>query len=53
MESAEKPAAAIDKGQPGPDLLSYITPCNFDMYLPLYRLENHIERQGFRIARST
>jgi hypothetical protein len=23
------------------------------MYLPLYRLENHFERQGFRISRST
>jgi transposase len=53
MESAVKPAAAIDKGLPGPGLLSYITVCKFDMYLPLYRLENHFERQGFRIARST
>jgi transposase len=53
IESAVKPAAAIDKGLPGPGLLSYITVCKFDMYLPLYRLENHFERQGFRIARST
>jgi len=53
IESAEKPAAAIDKGLPGPGLLSYITVCKFDMYLPLYRLENHFERQGFRISRST
>jgi len=53
IESADKPAAAIDKGLPGPGLLSYITTCKFDMYLPLYRLENHFERQGFRIARST
>lgn len=53
IKSAEKPAAAIDKGLPGPGLLSYITTCKFDMYLPLYRLENHFERQGFRIARST
>jgi len=53
IKSAEKPAAAIDKGLPGPGLLSYITSCKFDMYLPLYRLENHFERQGFRIARST
>ncbi len=52
-ESAVKPAAAIDKGLPGPGLLSYITVCKFDMYLPLYRLENHFDRQGFRIARST
>jgi transposase len=53
IESAMKPAAAIDKGLPGPGLLSYITVCKFDMYLPLYRLENHFERQGFRISRST
>jgi transposase len=53
IESAVKPAAAIDKGLPGPGLLSYITTCKFDMYLPLYRLENHFERQGFRISRST
>ena len=53
IESAVKPAAAIDKGLPGPGLLSYITVSKFDMYLPLYRLENHFERQGFRIARST
>ena len=53
IESAVKPAAAIDKGLPGPGLLSYITVCKFDMYLPLYRLENHFDRQGFRIARST
>ena len=53
IESAVKPAAAIDKGLPGPGLLSYITVCKFDMYLPLYRLDNHFERQGFRISRST
>jgi transposase len=53
IQSAVKPAAAIDKGLPGPGLLSYITVCKFDMYLPLYRLENHFERQGFGISRST
>ena len=40
IESAEKPAAAIDKGLPGPGLLSYIVTSKYDMYLPLYRLEN-------------
>jgi len=53
IQSADKPAAAIDKGMPGPGLLSYIATCKFDMYVPLYRLENVFERQGFRIARST
>ena len=51
--SAVKPVAAIDKGLPGPGLLSYIAVNKFDMYVPLYRLENVFERQGFRIARST
>ena len=53
IQSADKPAAAIDKGLPGPGLLSYIVTSKFDMYVPLYRLENLFERQGFRIARST
>ena len=53
IESAEKPAAAIDKGLPGPGLLSYIVTSKYDMYLPLYRLENLFARQGFAIARST
>jgi transposase len=53
IQSADKPASAIDKGLPGPGLLSYIVTSKFDMYVPLYRLENLFERQGFRIARST
>jgi hypothetical protein len=53
IASAEKPAAAIDKGLPGPGLLSYIVTSKYDMYLPLYRMESLFERQGFRIARST
>lgn len=53
IESAEKPAAVIDKGLPGPGLLSYIVTSKYDMYLPLYRLEDAFARQGFRIARST
>jgi transposase len=40
IESAEKPAAAIDKGLPGPRLLSYIVTSKFDMYLPLCRMEH-------------
>lgn len=53
IECAEKPTAAIDKGLPGPGLLSYIVTSKYDMYLPLYRLESLFERQGFQIARST
>jgi len=53
IENATKHAAAIDKGLPGPGLLSYIVTSKFDMYVPLYRLESQFERQGFKIARST
>jgi transposase len=53
IASAEKPATAIDKGLPGPGLLSYIVTSKYDMYLPLYRLESLFARQGFAIARST
>lgn len=53
IQSADKPAAAIDKGLPGPGLLSYIVTSKFSAYLPLYRLEEIFKRQGFEIARST
>jgi len=35
IASAEKPAVAVDKGLPGPGLLSYIVTSKYDMYLPL------------------
>jgi transposase len=53
IESAAKPAAAIEKGLAGPGLLSYIVTSKFADYLPLYRLEDIFKRQGFEIARST
>ena len=53
MEVAAKPEAAIDKGMAGPGLLAFIVSSKFSDYLPLYRLENIFERQGFEISRAT
>jgi len=53
IEVAAKPEMAIDKGLAGPGLLAYIVTSKFADYLPLYRLEDIFERQGFEIARAT
>jgi transposase len=53
VETAAKPEAAIDKGLAGPGLLAYIVTSKFSDYLPLYRLEDIFERQGFEISRAT
>jgi len=53
IETAAKPVLAIDKGLAGPGLLAYIATSKFADYLPLYRLEDIFERQGFEISRAT
>jgi transposase len=53
METAAKPETAIDKGMAGPGLLAYIVTSKFSDYLPLYRLEDIFQRQGFEISRAT
>jgi len=53
METAAKPETAIDKGIAGPGLLAYIVTSKFAYYLPLYRLEDIFQRQGFEISRAT
>jgi transposase len=53
METAAKPEMAIDKGMAGPGLLAYIVTSKFSDYLPLYRLEDIFQRQGFEISRAT
>jgi transposase len=53
MELAAKPEATIEKGMAGPGLLAYIVTSKFSDYLPLYRLEDIFERQGFEISRAT
>ncbi|HEY0725704.1 MAG TPA: transposase, partial [Pyrinomonadaceae bacterium] len=50
---AARPEAAIEKGMAGPGLLAYIVTSKFSDYLPLYRLEDIFERQGFEISRAT
>ena len=53
IQTAAKPETAIDKGLAGPGLLAYIVTSKFSDYLPLYRLEDIFERQGFEIPRGT
>jgi transposase len=50
---AEKPMQPIDKGMAGPGLLAYVVTSKFSDYLPLYRLQNIFERNGFAIDRAT
>jgi transposase len=50
---AEKPAAPIEKGMAGPGLLAYVITSKYADYLPLYRLQNIFERNGFEIDRAT
>src|SRR5258708_22842818 len=53
IEAAAKADTAIEKGFAGPGLLAYIVTSKFADYLPLYRLEDIFERQGFAISRAT
>lgn len=53
IEVASKPATAIEKGLAGPGLLAYIVTSKFADYVPLYRMEDIFERQGFEISRAT
>lgn len=53
IEAAAKPEAPVEKGLAGPGLLAYIVTSKFSDYLPLYRLEDIFQRQGFEISRAT
>jgi transposase len=53
IEVASKPTTAIEKGLAGPGLLAFIVTSKFADYVPLYRLEDIFERQGFEISRAT
>jgi transposase len=50
---AAKAETAIEKGFAGPGLLAFIVTSKFADYMPLYRLEDIFERQGFEISRAT
>src|SRR6202011_5767348 len=43
----------IDKGLPGPGLLSHMLTSKYGDHLPLYRLEQIYARSGVALARST
>jgi transposase len=51
--ASNKPETVIDKGFAGPGLLAYIVTSKYADYLPLYRLEDLFQRQGFEISRAT
>jgi transposase len=53
IEVAAKAEAAIEKGLAGPGMLAFIVTSKFADYLPLYRLEDIFQRQGFEISRAT
>lgn len=50
---APKPVQPIDKGLPGPGLLSHLIVSKYGDYLPLYRLEDILSRSGILLRRST
>ncbi len=51
--AAKTKGSPIDKGLPGPGLLAYVVTAKFSDYLPLHRLQNIFEREGFELDRST
>ena len=52
IQTTKKPETAIDKGLADPGLLAYIVTSKYSDYLPLYRLEDIFQRQGFAISRA-
>jgi transposase len=53
MVTAPKPPQPIEKGLPGPGLLSFVASSKLADHLPLNRLEDILTRYGIHIARST
>src|SRR6202007_990237 len=53
IEVAAKAEKAIEKGFAGPGRRGFSVASNFAYYLPLYRLEDIFQRQGFEISRAT
>ena len=50
---ADKPPQPIERGIPGPGLLSAIITSKYGDHLPLYRLEDVFARHGVELSRST
>ena len=53
IATAAKAETGIEKGFAGPGLLAFIVTSKFADYLPLYRLEDIFEREGFAISWAT
>ena len=51
--AADKPAAAIEKGLPGPGLLAQIAVSKYGDHLPLHRMETIFQRHGVELSRPT
>jgi transposase len=51
--TAQKPAAPIDKGLPGPGLLAHVAVSKYGDHLPLHRQEEIYQRQGVELSRQT
>jgi transposase len=52
-QTAPMPPLPIDKGMPGPGLLSHLVTSKYADHLPLHRLEGILSRHSVEIARST
>ena len=53
VAAAEKPAAPIEKGLPGPGLLAQVAVSKYGDHLPLNRLESIFQRSGVELSRKT
>lgn len=51
--TASKPMQPIEKGLPGPGLLSHVAVSKYGDHLPLHRQAGMFERQGVELSRST
>lgn len=50
---ASLPARPIEKGRPGPGLLAHVVTSKYADHLPLYRIEQMLERNGVGVSRRT
>jgi len=53
VTTADLPARVIDKGIPGPGLLSHVITSKYADHLPLHRLVGILNRQGVELNKST
>ena len=51
--AAQKPAAPIEKGLPGPGLLAQVAVSKYGDHLPLNRMESIFQRHGVELSRKT